>query len=250
MSDQTDDPAPIRFLSCGDTALVVEFGDRIDRALNARVLAFDQALRERPPEGLVETVPTFRSLMIHYDPLRTRQSALIDQVRPLAEQVRPVQQAGRSWTVPVCYQDDLAPDLAEVAERTGLPPDAVILRHAEPLYQVFMMGFVPGFPYLGVLPEALVLPRRDDPRVRVPAGAVGIASAMTAIYPVVSPGGWHLIGNCPLRLFDPEAEPPTLFLPGDTVRFEPVERDRYEAIATETRAGRYHPQPDAGEAPS
>jgi len=244
MTDPPDDSPALRFLSCGDTALVVEFGNRIDRSLNARVLAFDSALQDSRPDGMIETVPTFRSVMIHYDPLQTSQAALIEQVRPLAERARPIEREGRSWTVPVCYEDELAPDLKEVSERTGLSPDEVIQRHGEPTYHVYMMGFVPGFPYLGALPEALVLPRREDPRVRVPAGAVGIASAMTAIYPVVSPGGWHLIGSCPWPLFDAEADPPSLFLPGDRIRFQIVPRFRYDEIAAAVRAGPRRPQPD------
>jgi KipI family sensor histidine kinase inhibitor len=146
----------------------------------------------------------------------------------------------RLWRVPVCYESDFAPDLESVARQTKLAPEEVVALHSGTRYHVYMIGFVPGFPYMGDLAEALVLPRRADPRIRVPPGSVAIATAMTAIYPLESPGGWHLIGTTPIRIFDTAASPPALFAPGDAVEFEPVDSATFARIrsATERRDNR------------
>ena len=208
----------VRFLSAGDRALVVEFGERIDRALSDDVLQLDARLRSRPLPGVVETVPTFRSLMVHYDPLVTTRDALERAIANLLDrEVRP-RSAGTLWRVPVCYDGEFAPDLAEVARLTGLSPGEVVALHSGTLYHVYMLGFLPGFPYMGDLPARLALPRRADPRIRVPAGSIAIATNLTAIYPFESPGGWHLIGATPIRLFDPARAQPALLAPGDAVQ--------------------------------
>jgi KipI family sensor histidine kinase inhibitor len=141
--------------------------------------------------------------------------------------------------VPVCYEDEFAPDLPEVAARLGLSPADVVALHSGTQYHVYMLGFLPGFPYLGDLPEALALPRRADPRLSVPAGSVSIALTLTAIYPYQSPGGWHLIGTTPIRLFDAARPQPALFAPGDTILFEPVAAARFAAIRAAVAAGDY-----------
>ena len=223
------DGAP-RFLPQGDAALVVEFGDRIDPAINARVHALAATLAAAPIAGMVELVPTFRSLCLHYDPLDLDFADLVGQVRARLAGPPEGLAPGRRVTIPVCYEGDLAPDLADVATRTGLTPDEVVRLHAASAYRVFMLGFLPGFAYMGSLPERLRLPRRASPRVRVPAGSVAIAMEMTAIYPLQSPGGWHLIGSAPTALFDITADPPALLRPGDEVRFEPVGRAAFEAL--------------------
>ncbi|HET9020144.1 MAG TPA: allophanate hydrolase subunit 1, partial [Acetobacteraceae bacterium] len=161
-------PAP-RLLPQGDAALVVEFGDRIDPGLNARVMALAAALRERPIAGITETVPTFRSLLIHYDPLRLDFADLSAQVGAILAGLGDFVPRRRHVTIPACYEGDLAPDLADVAARTGLSEPEVVRLHSGTAYQVFMIGFVPGFPYMGVLPEALRLPRLATPRLAVPA---------------------------------------------------------------------------------
>jgi inhibitor of KinA len=228
-----------KFLSSGDGAIVVEFGDEIDRAISEGVLGLSARIRHGDMAGIIETVPTFRSLMIHYDPLRTSAGALIEAVKALLSGAALFEGERRLWHVPVCYEGEFAPDLAEVAERTRLAPAEVVKLHAASRYHVYMIGFLPGFPYLGDLPKPLVLPRRVDPRVRVPPGAVAIAMGMTAIYPIESPGGWHLIGTTPIRLFDALASPPSLFAPGDAVQFEPVGRDAFTAMQAAIQRGEY-----------
>jgi KipI family sensor histidine kinase inhibitor len=230
-------------LSSGDTALVVEFGDRIDRTLSEEVLALRTRVDGAGIVGVVETVPTFRSLMVHYDPLRIAAARLTRAIEALLQGDARAVPGRRFWRVPVCYEGDLAPDLGEVGERTGLGPAAVAALHASARYHVYMVGFLPGYPYMGDLPGRLHLPRRSDPRVRLPPGSVAIATGMTAIYPVESPGGWHLIGTTPIRLFDPGTEPPALFAPGDAVEFEPIDRATFDRLRAEVERGGYRLAP-------
>jgi inhibitor of KinA len=229
----------LRFLSAGDRGLVVEFGDRVERALSAAVLRLEGEIRQSKLAGVVETVPTFRSLMVYYDPLATSRSALEGAISGLLD--RPAAMAGsaRRWKVPVCYEGEHAPDLAEVARLVGLTPKTVAERHSAIAFHVYMLGFLPGFPYMGDLPEALALPRRADPRLRVPAGSIAIATTLTAIYPYESPGGWHLIGATPIRLFDNARARPALLAPGDEVRVEPIDADRFAAIRRAAEEGNY-----------
>jgi KipI family sensor histidine kinase inhibitor len=229
----------VRFLSLGDTALVVEFGDRVERVLSDRVLTLSTLVLEAKFPGVVETVPTFRSLTVHYDPLVTASASLIDSIGKLLHATSGVAGQMKLWRVPACYAPAHAPDLAEVAERTGLAVDEVVRLHSSAAYHIYMMGFVPGFPYMGDLPQPLVLPRRTDPRTRVPAGSIAIATTLTAIYPLESPGGWHLIGSTPVRLFDATLPRPALFSPGDAVKFEPVTADEFDSIKAAVQAGTY-----------
>jgi inhibitor of KinA len=194
-------PMAIRFLAVGDTALSVEFGDHIDRELNDRVLHLRECIRKARIGGVVETVPTFRSLMVHYDSSRIGGAQLTDVIGTLLGNDGRERMVRRRWRVPICYAQSCAPDLAEVAERTALEPDELIQCHASVEYHVYMIGFVPGFAYMGDLPAAIDLPRRREPRAKVPPGSVGIAAGMTGIYPIESPGGWHLIGATPIQLF-------------------------------------------------
>jgi inhibitor of KinA len=235
----------VRFLAAGDTALVAEFGDTIDRALSDRVLQLAARVRAAGVAGVVEMVPTYRSLMVHYDPLATGHEELSAQLAALLEAGGAAAASARLWRVPACYEAAYAPDLQDVAQRTGLAPDEVVRLHSQTLFHVYMIGFVPGYPYMGDLPAALVLPRRADPRVRVPPGSIAIASTMTAVYPIESPGGWHLIGATPVRLFDAARVTasgdgrPALFSPGDKVRFEPVAAAHFEEIRRASDASDY-----------
>jgi inhibitor of KinA len=228
-----------RFLAAGDRAFVVEFGDRVDRVLSDAVLGLDALLRAEPPHGIVETVPTFRSLMIHYDPLVTSRNALESVIRGHIGRGEQRQRAAKLWHVPVCYEGAFAPDLSEVAARLALSPVDVVALHSDTRYHTYMLGFLPGFPYLGDLPQQLALPRRAEPRLRVPAGSVSIALTLTAIYPYESPGGWHLIGTTPIRLFDPARSQPALLAPGDAVLFEPIAAAQLAAIREAAAAGDY-----------
>jgi len=229
----------VRFLSAGDRALVVEFGDRVDRALSDDVLRLDASLRSTGLAGVVETVPTFRSLMVHYDPLVTSRAELEQAIAALLDRRSGLCRDATLWRVPVCYEGEFAPDLAEVARLTELTPREVVGLHSAVRYHVYMLGFLPGFPYLGDLPPQLALPRRADPRVRVPAGSVSIATTLTAIYPYESPGGWHLIGATPIRLFDPERPRPALLAPGDIVRLEPIDPASFVSIKKAADSGDY-----------
>jgi inhibitor of KinA len=229
----------VRFLSAGDRALVVEFGNRVDRDLSDEVLRLDTNLRSSALPGVVETVPTFRSLMVHYDPLVTSRADLEDAISGRLDRQAKPRDSATLWRVPVCYKGEFAPDLAEVARLTGATPSEVVALHGAVLYHVYMLGFLPGFPYMGDLPRQLALPRRADPRLRVPAGSVSIATNLTAIYPYESPGGWHLIGTTPIRLFDPERPRPALLDPGDIVRIEPIDPASFAAIKKAVDSGNY-----------
>jgi KipI family sensor histidine kinase inhibitor len=210
-----------RLREAGDSALLVELDGGIDAATNARVIAIAAAIRAAATPGVRDVVPTYRSIAVYFDPLRLD----IGHVRELAARAAgtPVQAAGgRTVEVPVRYGGDAGPDLADVAAFAGLRPEDVIARHASRDYRVYMLGFLPGFAYLGSVPPEIAMPRRATPRLRVPAGSVGIAGAQTAVYPRASPGGWQIIGRTPLRVFDPQRVPPAIFAPGDSVRFVPL----------------------------
>jgi inhibitor of KinA len=237
----------VRFLSAGDRALVVEFGDRVDRKLSEDVLRLNATIRSRALEGVIETVPTFRSLMIHFDPLVINRRKLEQAIEAVLGGDSGSQIGTRLWHIPVCYEGQLAPDLADVALLTGLTPSDVVAMHTGTIYHVYMLGFLPGFPYLGDLPAELSLPRRADPRVRVPPGSIAIATSLSAIYPYESPGGWHLIGTTPLRLFDLDHPKPALLAPGDAVLFQAVDRASYERIrqAIESRSYEVESEPIA-----
>jgi KipI family sensor histidine kinase inhibitor len=210
-----------RLLPCGDTGLCVEFGDGVDRRVSAQVLALADKLEAARVPGIVELVPTFRSLMIHYDPGVLPQVELKAKLVPLLADLHAAEGSGRLWHVPACYDPSLAPDLLEVASRTGLTPDQVVQRHSAVTYHVYMVGFLPGYPYMGDLPAELRLPRRENPRTKVPPGSIAIATAMTAVYTLESPGGWHLIGRTPAHLWDLRQEPPAILRSGERVRFVP-----------------------------
>ena len=168
----------------------------------------------------------------------TSQGELQREIEPLLDLGDNPRASARLWHVPVCYEGEFAPDLAEVARLTGLTPNDVVALHSGIRFHVYMLGFLPGFPYMGDLPPQLALPRRADPRLRVPAGSISIATTLTAIYPYESPGGWHLIGATPIRMFDPERPKPALFAPGDAVNFQPIDAAAYASIrkAVETRS--------------
>lgn len=210
-----------RVLPVGDAAASLELGDAIDPALNARVRALDAALQQRGVAGFREAVPSYRSLLVCYDRERTR---FVDVRQELLRLARDASGAaapeGRLHRIPTLYGGDDGPDLERVARSHGLAPAEVVRRHTAEAWTAFLLGFMPGFAYLGLLPAELATPRLATPRQRVPPGSVGIAGRQTGIYPSASPGGWNLIGRTSLRLFDALAEPPARIEPGDRVRFE------------------------------
>ncbi len=221
----------------GDTALVIEFGEAIDRHISALVLALADRIDAANIDGIVETVPTFRSLMVHYDPMRLPQAQLKSRLASLLEGLAPVQKPGRLWKIPACYDPSVGPDLAEVSERTGVPVDEVVALHTSVLFHVYMIGFLPGYGYLGDLPEKLALPRRQSPRVKVPPGSVAIAMTMSQVYALESPGGWHLIGRTPVPFWDLRREEPVLLRPGDKIQFYPVTLGEFEKLKAQADAG-------------
>jgi inhibitor of KinA len=235
----------VRMLPAGEQGLVVDFGEVIDPAVNARVRQLARAVAARLADVVLEVVPTYRSLLVIHDPLRVPRARLASRMEALLAEFpagAPPEGTGRVAHLPVCYGGEFGPDLDLVAQAHHLEPRQVEEIHAAGSYLVYMLGFTPGFPYLGGLSERIAVPRLDTPRTHVPAGSVGIAGTQTAIYPIDSPGGWRLIGRTPVRLFDPRSESPFLLAPGDRVRFVPVGPERYAAIASEVAAGRYAPE--------
>jgi inhibitor of KinA len=226
-----------KVLPAGDTAVVVEFGETIDRRLSAAVLALAQGLDEAGLDGVVEIVPTFRSLMVHFEPLVLPAAALEARMGELMQGLRLTESAGRLWRLPACYNADLAPDLDDVAARTGLTPRQVIERHSAVTYHVYMLGFLPGQAYMGDLPEELALARHVTPRQTIPAGSLAIAATMTCIFPQETPCGWHLIGRSPVTLWEKHPHPGALLVPGDQVTFEPVSLREYERLAAKAAEG-------------
>jgi KipI family sensor histidine kinase inhibitor len=226
-----------KLLDAGDTALVVEFGDSIDRRISATVLALARRVSQIDLDGVVECVPTFRSLMVHYDPLVVTSASLGMRIGELIRGLHVRQDAGRVWQLPACYDPCIAPDLEHVADRTGLSAAQVVECHSATSYHVYMLGFLPGMAYLGdVLPE-LVLPRLATPRLKVPAGSLGIATTMTCVYPMDTPAGWHLIGRCPVPFLERRPQPTVLLAAGDKVTFTPVSLGEYEQLSAQAAAG-------------
>jgi len=212
-----------RVLAVGDAAVTVELGNDIDPDLAARVRALDRSLLRAPFPGFRESAPAYRSLLVLYDPARIRFADVRADLLQRAREPPGREEPGPLRSVPVVYGGASGPDLADVARACRLSESEVVARHAAQEYTAFMLGFTPGFAYLGLLPEALSLPRLATPRVRVPAGSVAIAGRQTAVYPSATPGGWRLIGRTSQRAFDPLRDPPALIRPGDRVRFEPVD---------------------------
>ncbi len=229
----------MRILAQGEGGVVVELGDGIDDAVNARVHALAASVTEALAAEGVEVVPSYRSLLVLHDPVRTPRAGLVRRLRALAERVveAPVMAPRRVVELPVCYGGAFGPDLDEVARLTGRSSEAVVSLHAAPVYRVHLLGFTPGFPYLGGLDPALEVPRLEVPRGRIPAGSVAIGGGQTGVYPVESPGGWRLVGRTPLRLFDPRRARPFLLAPGDGLRFVRVGPEAFEALAQRAEAG-------------
>lgn len=227
-----------RLLALGDGALTLEFGERIDAALNARVMAARDALAAMKLDGITDVVPTYRSLTVHFDPLRLDRALLGQRLLASAE-ARPQESAPVTrWLIPVVFGGEFGPDLESVARSTGRGEAAIVDALCALELHVFLIGFLPGFPYLGELPDWLQLPRLSTPRAAVPANSLAIAGAQAAVYPWASPGGWHLLGRTPVRLFDlNDARHPALLEPGDTVRFTSVARAEFQRLAAAVAAG-------------
>jgi KipI family sensor histidine kinase inhibitor len=204
----------VRTHPLGDAALLAELGTRLDTALNTRAIALANALKKR--RDVRQAVAGYASVTVHFDPDQTTHDALAAAIQRLASKRPPIAEPGRLHRIPVVYD---GPDLEAVGAILGLTPAQIAEIHSKPIYRVFLVGFVPGWAYLGPLPEELELPRRHVPRTQVPAGSVAIAGRQSGIYPLPTPGGWHLIGRTSVKLFLPDADPPCLFRTGDRVKF-------------------------------
>ncbi len=226
-----------RFLPAGEAALVVEFGASIDPALNEKVRALDRALATRPIEGIVETVPTYRSLMIHFDPRLLSSAALVERLRDVQPETESETLKARRWLIPVCYETPYAEDLAEVSASLGLAPERVAALHAGSSYRVYMYGFAPGYVFLGGLPAELTISRRPAPRPPIPPGALLIAGGQALIASMPMPTGWYDIGRTPAVLFDPHRSPPVLVEIGDEIAFEPIDAATFAALQLSAAEG-------------
>ena len=216
----TDD---FQIVPAGDAVLIVEFAERVDLIINTRVIALAERLRAAAPPGILDVVPTFRSVAVYFDPLRTDHDRLVAEVQDLAStEISPDAQPRAPIQIPVEYGGTYGPDLADVARFARASEDEVVRLHTAVTYRVFMLGFVPGFAYMGTVDRRIAAPRRQTPRTAVPMGSVGIAGVQTGIYPSELPGGWQLIGRTAVKLFDLSRPEPSLFKPGDTVRFVAV----------------------------
>jgi len=218
----TDD---FRIVPAGDAVLIVEFAERVDPIINARVIALAERLKAVAPRGVLDVVPTFRSVAVYFDPLRTDHDRLVAELQDLASAAVPLDiHRSEPIQIPVEYGGTYGPDLADVARFAKASEDEVVRLHTAVTYRVFMLGFVPGFAYMGTVDQRIAAPRRQTPRTTVPIGSVGIAGVQTGIYPSKMPGGWQLIGRTALKPFDLSRAEPSLFKPGDTVRFVAVDR--------------------------
>lgn len=217
-----------KFRIIGDSGLLVEYGAKIDPQINRKVQAVRYALQEELPAGVTEIVPAYCSVLIVYDPLTINAVELKRLVADLDKRLTQIEvPPPETVEVPVCYGGEFGPDLKQVATHNGISEEEVIQLHSKPGYPIYMLGFTPGFPFLGGLPEKLFTPRLDSPRTSVPAGSVGIANNQTGIYPIESPGGWQLIGRTPLKLFDPNRKAPFLLKAGDLLKFKPISSEEF-----------------------
>lgn len=227
-----------RLLPLGDAAWTVEFGDAIDPALHARVMGFARALDAAALPGVIEAVPTFRSCTVHFDPLADGADTLGVRLLEIAAFAPAAALAGRRWRIPVLFGDEAGPDLADMAAHCGRSERDVAETMTACVFRVYMLGFMPGFPYMGGLPDTLAMPRLATPRKTVPARSLAVTGTLCAVYPFASPGGWRLLGRTPVELFDARLASPALFAPGDEVMWQAVDAAEFARIETEDAAGR------------
>lgn len=236
----------VKLLQAGEQGLVIEFGNEIHPETNRLVHNIAQALSAHSIIGMLEVIPTYRSLLIYFDPLQISRVQLGEQIQQLIGAQATITERpktdARVVRIPVCYGGEFGPDLAFVAQYNQISIGEVIQIHSSTPYQVYMLGFTPGFPYLGGMSEKIATPRLEKPRVKIPAGSVGIAGKQTGFYPVESPGGWQLIGRTPINAFDANNPQPFAFAAGDYLQFVPVSPEEFFAIRREVEAGAYTPE--------
>jgi KipI family sensor histidine kinase inhibitor len=221
-----------RFRTAGDRGLLVEYGDIIDPDVNNKVRSMAMVMEQNVPEGVIEVIPTYRSLLIVYEPSSTNPVKLQKTLKTLEARLDEIKiPPPDTVEIPVCYGGEFGPDIEYVAESHNLTVEEVIELHCRPEYLIYMVGFTPGFPFLGGLSEKLHTPRLETPRTFVPEGSVGVANNQTGIYPVASPGGWRLLGRTPVKLFAPGRRNPFLYQAGDRIKFNPITAEEYARIS-------------------
>lgn len=221
----------IKLLTAGDSSILLQFGNTIDPAINRKIAATVQLMREQHINGVTDVIPAFCSLLINYDPrvisyeqIKRRMEALV-KIDVTAGDTRK-----RVFEIPVCYGGEYGPDIQNIADHAGMSVEEVIQIHTSRDYLIYMLGFLPGFTYLGGLDERIHTPRLANPRIRIPAGSVGIGGSQTGIYPMDSPGGWQLMGLTPVKTYDPDREVPILVEAGDYIRFVAIDEDEFHRI--------------------
>lgn len=230
----------IRILTAGDSSILIEFGKEISPEINRKISATVQMMKEQHIEGVVDVIPAFCSLLINYDPRVISYGEISERMQALLKlEIRAGEQKKRIFEIPVCYGGEYGPDIANIAEHAGLSEEEVIKLHSSRDYLIYMLGFLPGFCYLGGLDERLHTPRLANPRIKINAGSVGIGGSQTGIYPLDSPGGWQLMGMTPVKTYDPEREVPILVEAGDYIRFVPIDEEEYKRIKELVERGEY-----------
>ena len=233
-----------RILPAGDSCVIAEFGSVIDMGINRRVTALERRVRNARFPGFLDAVPTYRSLAVCFDPAKTDVEGLYEVLGKMCrmEEQDQEQLLKRTLVVPTLYGGEWGPDLEDVAAHAGIPPDEAVRRHTGRDYYCYMLGFPPGFAYLGGMDESLATPRLKDPRQEIPAGSVGIAGSQTGFYSIASPGGWRLIGRTPIPMFDPRRDPAVFLEAGMWVRFRSIGRERFDEIRDESARGSFSPE--------
>lgn len=230
----------IRILTEGDSSLLIEFGKEISPEVNAKITGTVQLLKEQHIEGVLDIIPAFCSLLLNYDPRVISYDELKSRMERLVKlDIKTGEQKKRIYEIPVCYGGEYGPDLENIAEHAGLTVEEVIQIHSSKDYLIYMLGFLPGFCYLGGLDERIHTPRLANPRVKINAGSVGIGGSQTGIYPLDSPGGWQLMGLTPVKTYDPEREIPILVQAGDYIRFVPIDEEEFIRIKELVERGEY-----------
>ena len=230
----------VKYLIAGDRALVVEFGDKIEEQVNSKIRSLTVAIEQEGIIGINETVPTYRSLMVIYDPMIMELDELISVIKSIIVKMHELELPGaKVIEIPTLYGGEYGPDIKFVADHNKILIDEVIKIHTDREYLIYMIGFTPGFPYLGGMSDKIEAPRLQKPRTKIPVGSVGIAGKQTGIYPVESPGGWQLIGRTPVKLYDPCRKDPVLLNAGDYIKFISIDENEYKNIEALEKEGKY-----------